>query len=514
MERLHMNVLMDVVSRLRDGQSVRGIARDLGLCRNTVKKYRELCLREGFLDVEAGALPSAEALAGKLAGGLSGRAGRPPGGAGIWLSERRSLIESFLRAGVEVQTIYERLCSEHGFLGSYSTVRRFVATLCSQEPEAFCRVESRPGEEAQVDFGYAGVVADHKVWVFVMTLSWSRHVYIEFVHDQRTETWVGCHERAFRFFGGVPARVVLDNLKAAVIERQCREPVLSEPYRRLARHYGFMISPNQPRTPRHKGKVESGVRYVKRSLLAGRRFTDLAAMNAAGLLWAREKAGARVHGTTKEVPLRRFEETEKKALGPLPREEFEWRSAVQCRVGADCHVTVEQAYYSVPCRYVGQKVDVYIGRRIVEIYAGMTLVVTHEKAAARGERITRLEHYPEAKRHWLENPPEKCHARAKAIGEACGRLVEELLSDHILDRLASVHRLLRLGEKHGNDRLEAACRRALHYGDATYRRVKTIITAGLDSAPLGEDGKTATVIDMGTFRFARPTATFFDGGTP
>lgn len=513
MERLHMNVLMEVVHRLRAGQGVRAVARDLSLSRNTVKKYRELCLPKGYLDPESPP-PRPEDLEAHVTAGLSGRAGRPPGaGAGTWLSEHRALVESFLRAGVEVQTIHERLVTEHKYPGSCSTLRRFVASIQQREPEVFCRVETKPGEEAQVDFGYAGIVGSRKVWVFVMTLSWSRHQYIEFVHDQKIETWIGCHERAFAFFGGVPRRVVVDNLKAAIVSHKVHDPVLGEPYRRLARHYDFMVSPNRPRTPRHKGKVESGVHYVKRSLLAGRTFTDLAAMNEAGLRWVREQAGTRVHGTTKEPPLLRFNETEKAALAALPTEESEWVSAAQCRVGADCHVTVEGAYYSVPYKHSGMLVDVYIGRRIVEIYAGTTLLVTHERAGQRGERVTRLEHYPESKRHWLENTPERCRERARAVGEACGQLVEEQLSDKVLDRLSGIQSLLRLGEKHGNDRLEAACRRALHHGDGSYRRVKTILAAGLDAAPL-EEGQQARVIDLSGFRFARDARSFFEGGRP
>lgn len=511
MERLPMNVLMDVVHRLRAGEGVRGIARDLSLSRNTVRKYRELCLPKGYLDPQSTA-PRPEEVEAHLTAGLSGRAGRPPGvGAGAWLGEHRGLVESFLKAGVEVQTIHERLVAEHKYPGSCSTLRRFVASIQCREPDVFCRVETKPGEEAQVDFGYAGVVSGRKVWVFVMTLGWSRHQYIEFVHDQKIETWIGCHERAFAFFGGVPGRVVIDNLKAAVTSHKVHDPVLGEPYRRLARHYGFMVSANRPRTPRHKGKVESGVHYVKRSLLAGRTFTDLAAMNEAGLCWVREKAGTRLHGTTKEPPLGRFTEVEKASLGVLPSEDFEWVSAMQCRVGADCHVTVEGSYYSVPYRHSGRQVDVYIGRRIVEIYDGTTLLVTHERATDRGQRLTRPDHYPEGKRHWLENTPDRCRERARAVGQACGQLVCEQLSDRVLDRLSGIQSLLRLGEKHGNDRLEAACRRALHHGEGTYRRVKAILAAGLDAFPLEDHGE-ARVIDMTDYCFARDPKSFFEGG--
>lgn len=173
-------------------------------------------------------------------------------------------------------------------------------------------------------------------------------------------------------------------------------------------------------------------------------------------------------------------------------------------------MTVDGAFYSAPYEYVGEQVDVYVGRRIVEIYAGTKLLVTHEKASKRGERITRLEHYPEGKRAWLENPPERCLERAEAIGEACKQVIADMLADHVLDRRSGVLALLRLGEKHGNDRLEAACRRALHYGDATHRCVKNILASGLDAAPLEEHR--ARIVEMAEFRFVRATTAFFENG--
>ncbi|MCP4603566.1 MAG: IS21 family transposase, partial [Proteobacteria bacterium] len=167
-------------------------------------------------------------------------------------------VRQWLEDEVEMQAIYQRLRENHNFQGSYSAVRRFIHRIRPQEPEAVCRIETAPGQEAQVDFGYAGLQWDakagkkRKVWFFVMTLSWSRHQYVEFVFDQSIAAWVTCHERAFAWFGGVVKKVVTDNLKAAVLKTDLHDPVLGEPYRRLAQHYGFMISPNRPRIPQHK----------------------------------------------------------------------------------------------------------------------------------------------------------------------------------------------------------------------------------------------------------------------
>jgi transposase len=509
MERLHMNEIRELVYRFRQGQGVREIARALGFSRNTVRKYRAAAARRGLLAAE-GELPEGATLEGLL-GPVA--AARPAGGT---VEPYGAVVAELAAAGVEMMAIWQRLRQEHGYTGSYSSVRRYVGRLRPAGAEAVCRVETSPGEEAQVDFGWAGPQWDgsggrrRRAWVFVMTLSWSRHQYVEFVFDQTIQTWLSCHERAFAWFGGVPRRLVIDNLKAAVIRPDLHDPVLGEPYRRLARHYGFLISPNRPRTPRHKGKVESGVHYVKRNFLAGQTFADLEAMNERGRRWALETAGQRRHGTTQEAPLARFEQTERQALLTLPEEPFDLLRAYRAAVHRDCHVTVDWRSYSVPWRLVGQTVDVYVGRRVVEIYQGARLVATHPLAPERGGRQTRPEHYPESKRAFLDNPPQRCRERAEAVGASCARVVQTLLEDRPADRLRSVQALLRLAERVGKERLEAACRRALHYGDPTYRRIKTILEAGLDGVPL-EDSAAAPGGPTTAYRYARDGRTFFAG---
>lgn len=506
MERLHMNEIREIIYRLRRGERVREIARQMCLARNTVRKYRRLAREHDLLNPDS-ALPD-QATLGRLLG-------PPPQPRHMrsTLEPYSEVVNDLLDAGVEMMAIWQRLRDERGYDGSYSSVRRYVARTRPPSVEAVCRVETSPGEEAQVDFGSAGVVWDgasgrrRRAWVFVMTLSWSRHQYVEFVFDQKIETWLGCHERAFRWFGGVVRRVVLDNLKAGVIRADLHEPVLGEPYRRLAQHYGFLISPNRPRTPRHKGKVESGVHYVKRNFLAGRTFADLEALNERGRRWAVEVAGVRQHGTTREAPLWRFNRVERQALAPLPSAPFDLVATYLAKVHRDCHVVVDGRYYSAPWRLVGRKVEVYVGRRLVEIYHGTDLVTTHPLEPRRGGRQTRTEHYPPEKRAFLENPPERCRERARAIGPSCARAVEHLLSERPHDRLRSVQALLRLAERVGKGRLEAACRRALHYADPSYRRIKTILAAGLEGQPLEANEKTAA--PRATFRYARETSSFF-----
>jgi transposase len=187
------------------------------------------------------------------------------------------VIEKLRAAKVEVTAIHQRL-QERGYTGSYSSVRRFVQRLEPSSPEVTVRVETRPGEEGQIDFGYAGRMIDpetgrlRRAWAFVLVLSWSRHEYVEFVFDQTVATWLRLHRNAFEFLGGAPERVVIDNLKAGIAQVCFHEPQAQHTYRECAEHYGFLISACRPRTPEHKGKVEQGgVHYVKRNWQAASR---------------------------------------------------------------------------------------------------------------------------------------------------------------------------------------------------------------------------------------------------
>jgi transposase len=196
-------------------------------------------------------------------------------------------------------------------------VKRFLRRVAPCARPATLRLEGAPGEEGQVDFGFAGEVLDpavgrlRRAWVFVMVLAFSRHQYAEAAFDQNVETWLRLHRAAFDFILGVPRRIVLDNLRAAIVRAALYDPEVQRSYREFAEHYGFLIAPCRPRTPEHKGKVEQGgVHYVKRNAPAGRAFRDLGDMNRHLRGWCLETAGRRVHGTTKQVPLEVFEQVE------------------------------------------------------------------------------------------------------------------------------------------------------------------------------------------------------------
>lgn len=481
-----------LMQHLRAGASNRGIKRDLGIDRRTAQKYREWAEANSLL---SGTLPPIEELYQLLEETMPTK--QPPQSQST-VEPYRKLVVKLREQDVEVSAIKERL-EERGFPGSYMAVWRFVRQLEPSVPDVTVRVETAPGEEAQVDFGYAGRMIDpatgaiRKTWAFVMTLSWSRHQYVEFVFNQKIPTWLRLHRNAFAFLGGVPQRVVLDNLKAGIIKACWDDPEVQATYRECAQHYGFLIAPCKIKTPQHKGKVEKGgVHYLKRNFLGGREMTTIAQANQDVKVWCLTTAGQRTHGTTRKQPLVQFETVEKSTLQPLPETPYDLAIWKQAKLHRDCYVVFDNAYYSAPFRLVGQKLRVRGGSREVRLYSSdYQLVATHERATEPGQRITNLAHLPADRLPGLVLDREMCQAVAAHIGLATTTLVSRLLADPVVDRLPMVRRLLRLREQVGDERLEAACERALRFDEVGYKTVKRILSQGLEA-----EVETPTALDI------------------
>jgi transposase len=499
--------IREILRRLQLGERDRRIARDLHVSRKTVGKYRAWAAGQGLL---TGPLPDPAVLQAALAATLPVVV--PPRMPSSVEPFRQRIVD-LRKQGVECRAIHQILREQSGFTGAYQSVYRFVRRLEPRTPDAVVRVETPPGEEAQVDFGYAGVMHDprsgtpRKAWAFVMTLSCSRHCYVEFVFDQDVATWLRCHRRAFEWFGGVPRRVVVDNLKAAIVKAVLYDPVVQRAYRECAEHYGFLISPCRPRTPEHKGKVEQGVHYVARNFLAGRAWRDLDQANARVLVWCVETAGRRIHGTTKEQPLARFEAIERAALLALPAAPYALATWKKAKLHPDCHVVFEDAFYSAPHRLIGQRLWVRGADTSVQIFHEHQLVASHPRVARRGQRITTPDHLPPAKLAGLLATPASCVRRAADIGPSTSELVGRLLGERPLDRLRTVLGILKLAHKFGPRRLEGACTRALRYDDIAYATIKRILERGLDQVtdPKAPAPPRETPLPL----FARPVTDFF-----
>lgn len=476
--------IREILYRVRGGESDRAISRDLKVSRKTVRKYREWGAEQGLL---TGSLPSVAEIQQRLEATLPESA--PPQQVSN-VEPYREQVMAWRAQNVEMAAIHQRLL-EQGFEGSYMAVWRFVQRLEPSTPEAVVRVETPPGNEAQVDFGYAGKLLDpetkreRKAWAFVMTLSWSRHQYVEFVWDQSVRTWLECHRRALMFFGGVPERVVVDNLKSAITRATQDDPLVQQSYRECAMHYGFLIAPCRVRTPQHKGKVEQGgVHYVKRNFLGGRAQSDIRQANRDVLDWCRTTAGLREHGTTHQQPLVQFQQVEQAMLAPLPEAPFEVGDWRRLKLHRDCYIVHEGSFYSVPFTLIGKLLRVRVGIRTVQIYTeDYELVAQHDRADAPGTRRTHPQHLPPEKLEGLRGRDD-CVQQATEIRQYTAQVVDALLSNPALDRLPTVRRLLKLERAYGSARLEAACQRAHSYGDATYATVKRILAQNFDIRPL------------------------------
>ena len=477
--RLKQMEIREIIRHIREGRSDRQIGKDLGIDRRTVKRYRGWAEEQGLLE---GTLPDHENLLKVL--DLTMPEKMPPQNSSK-ADPYRCRIRELLGEKVKVTAIYDRL-REQGYEGSYASVLRLARQIEPKQEETYVRKECQPGEEAEIDFGYVGMLKDEegnlrKTWAFVMVLGWSRYAYVEFVFNQKVENWLRCHRNALEFFGGVPQRMVIDNLKSGITQAVWDAPQVQWAYRECAEHYGFLILPCRPGTPEHKGKVEGGVAYVQGRFMGGRGPMSLTQANQEVRQWCQTEAGLRVHGTTKAQPRRQFETVEKARLKPLPPTPYDLAIWKKAKLHPDCHVVFESSYYSAPFRLVGQSLWVCAGTHQVRLFnEKYELVATHERAEKPGSRQTHRNHYPPEKLPGLERTRETCLAQAGECGPAVQQVVTHILDDPALDGIHQAGRLVRLHEKYGQQRLNDACQRALHYGDPTYKTVKNILTHNLD----------------------------------
>jgi hypothetical protein len=286
-----------------------------------------------------------------------------------------------------------------------------------------------------------------KAHALLVTLVYSRHQYVHVSFSQTVKDLIAGLEDAWEFFGGVTARVVLDNLKAAVTKADRYDPVFSRTFAEYAQWRGFVIDAALPRHATGNPHVERNVQYLRESFFVGE-----------AVRWCRETAGQRVHGTTRRQPLAVFEDEEKPKLRPLEQPRFDPPGWSACKVHGDHHVQFRKSLYSVPTRHVGKTVWVRGDAKLVRIYVGGECVKTHE-VVAEGCRSTDYADYPAELAPYAMRDPEAIVREARRQGEHVGRWVEKLLAGPFpWARLRQAQKLLRLANKYGRPRVEAACR--------------------------------------------------------
>jgi transposase len=349
----------------------------------------------------------------------------------------------------------------------------------------------RPGEKLFVDYcGQTVPVEDaetgevRQAQVFVAVWGASSYTFAEATWSQGLADWIGSHVRAFEFGGGVTELVIPDNLRSGV-SRACRyEPELNPTYQDLAVHYGVAVMPARVRKPRDKAKVESGVQLVQRWILARlrhRKFFSLAELNES----IRELLGPLNERPFRKLPGSRrslFESLDRPALRPLPGERFPYAEWSKARVHIDYHVEVDGHYYSVPYQLVSQELDARASARTIEVFTKGRRVASHLRSFRRGAHTTLGEHMPRAHREYAEWTPERLVRWAQKAGPSVAGLIAQVMATraHPQQGFRSCLGIMRLGERYGGERLEAACQRALEVGAASYRSVHSILRTGLD----------------------------------
>jgi hypothetical protein len=259
-------------------------------------------------------------------------------------------------------------------------------------------------------------------------------------------------------------------------------PEVQRSYASLAEGYSFRIDACPPRDPQKKGIVESGVKYVKKSFVPLREFRDLADANRQLRDWVMQQAGVRDHGTTREQPLARFA-IEKPLLTALPDVPPVLAVWSEVKVHTDGHVVYQKVLYSVPFTLVGKQLWLKATDTVVQVFHRHELVATHARKRKPGDRSTVRDHQPPEAQAWLDHDPQWCLARAKEIGPACHAVILALFNDTVLVNLRGAQGIVRMREKYGDARLNAACERALTFSSPKYRTIKTILDKGLDSQP-------------------------------
>lgn len=491
--------LQELLRRLRAGETRAAISRAMKISVNTVKDHRQWAEAQGLLSNALPDLTTLEALRQRT---YHPRRERHPNESSM--ESYRTEIAELVKQGYKPRVIWNLLSRRYpGLAGSESAVWRLVKSIrAGDPPEVVLRIETAPGEVAQVDFGYIGYLLDpdtgkrRKAWAFVMTLAWSRHQYAEIVFDQTIATWLISHQHAFEFFGGAPQRVVLDNLKAAILKAYTLDddPEVQQAYRECAEHYGFLIDPCLPRKPQHKGKVErGGVGYLKQSFVPWLAEDDtLITANQKLRQWLMTTAGLRLHGTTREVPLARFEHIERAALLPLPTTAYDPAVWKQCKLHRDGHLNFEKSYYSAPHRLLGQTLWLRAGLREIRLFSGQfELLATHPRARQPGQRFTQADHLPPDKARALTLTRQTCQFQADAIGPATSQVVTELLASTPVDRFRVAVRVLRLADTYPSARLEAAMAFGLTYGDTSYRTLKRILHERLETTAIVQPSVTS-----------------------
>ena len=479
----------EVIRRWHAGSGIRQIARDLGYDRKTIQRYTRLAKARGLSREQP--LPPREAVLELLRSSETcrGRSAQAQQLLAPYLEEITRLV-NHPELAIKPKTAFLLLLQQHDLEGkvSYTSYKRFIlAHQFSLAPDrSTCRIEVPPGSEVQIDYAAVGKLFDpatarkRTLYAFIATLAHCRLKYVEVTFKQDQKNFVSSHIRMFQFFGGVPLRLNLDNLKSGVIKADLYDPTINRSYREMAEHYGCFVDPARVRSPRDKGKVERDVQTVREAvrmqlLLNGE--IPLGELNRNLRHWSTDEYGQKKHGRTHEKPYEVFCQRERPALKALPEQPFDIALWKQATVHPDHYIQFQNKAYSIPHAYLGKTVWVRATEHLVQVYFQERIIATH--VIGKGYRHTDYAHFPENVRAALDTSTvhRSLLEHAQAVGADFTRMIRSLLEIHAYLNLRCALGLVDIATRTGNNALveRAAQLMQQHHIKATPRNLRHVL---------------------------------------
>jgi transposase len=476
--------------------------------------------REAGLDREGGESQLTDELIGVVVAAV--RPARPAGHGPSWemLVPRKAEISEWVKKDTLTLMKMWELLERSGTAVPYRTMARFAAAECGWS-SARSRVtvpvtDGEPGQEVQIDFGYLGMIADgdrrRKLHALVFTAVYSRYCYVYLTFPTTTAAVIAGCEAAWAFYGGMFHVLVPDNLKPVVNRADRLEPGWNREWLEYVQARGLVTDPARVRSPQDKGRVEAGVKFTQGSFFAGEEFADIADAQHRADQWCRERAGMRVHGTTRRRPAEVFAQEEAALLLPAPDEPYRVPAWSEAKVQRDFHVRAQHAFYSVPWRMAGQQVSVRADGTLVKIYHRGQVIKTHLQQRA-GGRSSDAGDFPEGTDAYARRDVDKLARMAAAHGDAIGIYAARVLDDPLpWTRMRAVYTLIGLTRTYGDAVVEQACGAALELDVISVAKIKSIVEkgTGADAARIAararQAGQAAAAVTAA--RFARDPREF------
>lgn len=383
-------------------------------------------------------------------------------------------IKNLIDKKVTNLRIYEILKEEYGVGSTYVNLCKYIQKHFPKPIEAFGVQLTTPGETAEIDFGYLGMLPGPlggfvKTYGLAVILGYSRVGYFAICYDQKLETLIREITNAFEYFGGVPKRVKVDNMRTAILTNQHYDLVFNQDFLEYANHYTTVIIPCTPYHPEQKGTVESGIKYLQGNFISGRTFVDAADLKRQLADWMTTYANERIHGTTRRVPMQMLVTEEREKLQPMPEESFAFFNRGVRTVGVNCHIHFENNYYSVPACLVGKEVTVRWNEHLLRIIAAGEQVALHQKSTGIGAYVTQRSHLPDYKVYSATEHQARFEAKFADMGEDAHAYFRMLLEQESY-WFRIVRSILGLRSIYGDEAVNASLKRALYY------KVRDVVT--------------------------------------